>query len=367
MPVKNKPHFRVGILGGGQLAKMLALAGYPLGIHTLCYEPVADTCANIVTDVITADYDDETQLQKFASQVDLITFETENIPLQTAEFVKQFCPIYPSLKALSIGQDRLNEKNLFNSLQIKTPLFAAIHSLAELEAAINTISYPAVLKTRRLGYDGKGQMVLREAADLQKAWEKLGKQALIVEQFVKFDRELSMIAVRDHQQNTVFYPLIENQHRDGILRLSLAPYHDDALQQQAQKYVQKLLEALDYIGVLVIEFFQVGQQLLANEMAPRVHNSGHWTIEGAQTSQFENHLRAICNLPLGSTEGCGYSAMLNLIGTEPDAHDILQIPGTHLHTYEKKPVPGRKLGHVTLTAADEKSLKKHLEQLLKLS
>jgi 5-(carboxyamino)imidazole ribonucleotide synthase len=354
---------RVGILGGGQLARMLALAGYPLGIRTLCFEAVSNTCASDVTQVIVGDYHDQAALQKFAEQVDVVTIETENIPITTAEFVNQFAPLRPSLKALAIAQDRGKEKNLFRELDILTPKFALIDSLEDLKKAITEIGLPAVLKTRRMGYDGKGQMIVRGDTDLSEAWQKLGAKELILEQFIKFDRELSIIAVRGVNQQTNFYPLVENQHEEGILRLSLAPYSDAQLQALAESYAQKIMEYTDYVGVLVIEFFQVGDKLLANEMAPRVHNSGHWTIEGAETSQFENHLRAITGLPLGSTAVHGYSAMVNCIGTMPAIEKVLQIPGAHFHTYQKSPVPKRKLGHITLTSPDKKVLQQNLSRL----
>lgn len=352
---------KVGILGGGQLARMLALAGYPLGIHTLCVEPQTGTSASFVTPVIQSDYDDQKQLKKFAEQVDVITFESENIPVATAEFVSQFRPTYPSAQTLAICQDRLNEKNLFQQFCIPAPKFAAINSLADLEKACLAIGLPAVLKTRRFGYDGKGQYLLKTANDLTAAWQKLNEQNLILEEFISFTREVSLLSVRNPAGEIKFYPLVENFHRDGILRLSQAPYENPSLQQLAQEHAKKILELFNYVGVLTIEFFQVGDHLLANEMAPRVHNSGHWTIEGADTSQFENHLRAICNLPLGSTTARGYSAMINGIGTEPDINEILKIPGAHFHTYEKAAKPGRKIGHITLTTNNKNQLEANIE------
>jgi len=357
---------RIGILGGGQLARMLTLAGYPMGIHTLCIDPAKDVCATDVTKVVHANYGDQTQLKAFADQVDVITFETENIPLETAEFVSQLKPFYPSISALKICQDRLLEKNLFKELNIPTPQFAAINSLAELEQAVAQIKLPAVLKTRRFGYDGKGQAVLKQVSDLASAWEMLGGQALILEQFMRFDLELSLIAVREKNGNVQFYPLVENQHQHGILRLSMAPFADKTLQQLAEHYVQTILTKLNYVGTFVIELFQIGQQLFANEMAPRVHNSGHWTIEGASTSQFANHLRAISGLPLGSTAVQEYNAMFNIIGEEPDMQKILNIPAAHYHTYEKQAKPNRKLGHITITASDKIIYQQGLQQLKRL-
>lgn len=355
----------IGILGGGQLARMMALAAHPLGIRTICYEPIANTCANQVTQVINAEYNDKSALEKFARSVDVITFETENIPVETAEFVSHITPFYPSLKALSIGQERGKEKNLFRELGIATPQFALIDRLEDLKKAVVEIGLPAVLKTRRMGYDGKGQFILRNSSDVETAWQTLGVKELILEEFIKFDRELSIIAVRDKNKQTHFYSLIENQHKEGILRLSLAPASacDGKFQNLAQSYAQKLLDYLDYVGVYTIELFQVGDKLLANEMAPRVHNSGHWTIEGADTSQFENHVRAICGLPLGSTAARGWSAMINCIGEMPALETVLQVPGAHYHSYEKSAAPNRKVGHVTLTASDAQVLQQRLQKL----
>ncbi len=357
---------KVGILGGGQLARMMALAGYSMGIHTLCLDPIANVCAADVTKVIQADFTDEKQLKAFAEQVDVITFETENIPLSTAEWVNEIKPIYPTLEALKIGQDRWLEKNLFKALCIPTPAFAAINNVTELEQAVAKIGLPAVLKTRRFGYDGKGQLVLKQATDMTGAWEKLGKQALILEQFIPFERELSLIAVREKNGNIQFYPLVENLHKQGILQLSQAPFENNLLQQKAEGYVQAILNKLNYVGTFVIELFQKGEELLANEMAPRVHNSGHWTIEGAVTCQFANHLRAICGLPLGSTAAKGYSAMFNIIGEYPEQKKILSIPEAHYHTYEKQAKPKRKLGHITINVADKAIYEQRLRQLQKI-
>lgn len=359
-------NMKIGILGGGQLARMLALAAYPLGIRTVCIDPSVDACAKDVTNVLAADYADEAQLKAFAEQVDVITFETENIPLTAAECVAAVKPLHPGLPALKTGQDRRLEKNLFKELRIPTPLFFPIDSFADLENAIKKTGLPAVLKTCRFGYDGKGQYVIKKQDDLTKAWRLLGGQALILEQFMPFDRELSLIAVRDQKQQIQFYPLVENQHREGILRLSMAPYLDTALQQQAERYAQALLTHFNYVGVLVIELFQIGAQLFANEMAPRVHNSGHWTIEGAHTSQFENHLRAICGLPLGATDIKGYSAMFNLIGQEVPLGKTLAVSGAHYHAYHKAPKPNRKLGHVTLNADTQEKYQARLAQLKKI-
>lgn len=356
---------RIGILGAGQLARMLSLAAYPLGFQTLCIDPTQEACASQVTDVITADFTDENALKKFLDQVDCVTYETENIPLASAEFISKHRPLFPSPEVLKISQDRLYEKTLFQELEIPVAEFHKIDNLEDLEDAIQKIGFPAVLKTRRFGYDGKGQFVLKSSSDIEKAWALFSNHhpELILEKWIPFQQEVSLIAVRNTASEICFYPLTRNEHREGILRFSEAPYHHADLEKQAQNYMRALLEHFNYVGVLTIEFFDADGELLANEMAPRVHNSGHWTIEGAQTSQFENHVRAICNLPLGSSEMQGPSAMFNCIGNEPSAQDILSIPGAHFHSYGKAPKPQRKLGHVTLVG---NSAEKYAVSLKKL-
>ncbi len=357
----------VGILGAGQLARMLALAGYPLGMNLRCYDPTPDSPAAPMAQQTVGDYDDFAALAKFASEIDVLSYEFENVPVAAARFLAERVPVYPPPAALEAAQDRLTEKSLFASLGIPTPPFAPINTLIEFENAVTKIGLPAVLKTRRMGYDGKGQTVLRASDDITPAWEALGSGtvALILEGFVPFERELSLLLVRGREGGSVCYPLVENQHREGILRQAVAPSVNVtvALQSQAELYGRLLAGHLDYVGLLAIEFFVREDRLIANEMAPRVHNSGHWTIEGAETSQFENHLRAVAGLPLGSVECVGYSAMLNLIGTIPDANAILAVPGAHLHLYGKSPRPGRKLGHVTLRADNPQTLATRLEAL----
>lgn len=342
---------KIGILGAGQLGRMLALAGYPLGFEFRFLDPAPDSPSRHLGEFINAPYDDEAALTRFVDGLDLVTFEFENVPAAVLDFLGGRVPASPPREALATGQDRLSEKNLFRELGIETSPFATVDSHNDLERAVAELGLPAVLKTRRLGYDGKGQFVLRDATDIDRAWDELGGVPLILEGFVDFDRELSIIAVRGRGGGeTVFYPLTENTHEGGILRRSRAPAPDLdlALQATAEEYARRVLDRLDYTGVLTIELFQCGERLLANELAPRVHNSGHWTIEGAETSQFENHLRAIAGLPLGSTETVGYSEMINLIGTTPDPAEILARTGAHLHLYGKAARPGRKLGHVTI-------------------
>ena len=355
----------IGILGGGQLGYMLALAGYPLDFHFRFLDPSPQAPVGRIASRVTAEYTDFEALEKFAHGLALVTYEFENVPVEAARFLQKLVPVYPSTQALEIAQDRRSEKLLFQKLGIPTTEFAAVNSADELDHAVGKIGLPAVLKTCRLGYDGKGQWVLRAGEDVERVKKEMPSAKLILEKFVKFSRELSILAVRARNGATSFYPLVENHHRGGILRLSFAPAPSLAgsLQQEAEDASRRILEALDYVGVLAIELFECDGRLLANEMAPRVHNSGHWTIEGAVTSQFENHLRAVSGLPLGVTRTLGFSAMLNLIGELPDANELLALPDTHLHLYGKSPRPGRKVGHVTLRADSTDEMQQRLRQL----
>jgi 5-(carboxyamino)imidazole ribonucleotide synthase len=355
----------IGILGGGQLGYMLALAGYPLGLHFRFLDPSPEAPVGRIAQRVTADYTDEAALEKFSSGLELVTYEFENVPVEAARFLAERVPVYPPPAALEAAQDRLAEKSLFRRLGIATTEFASVSNPAEFDAAVKTIGLPAVLKTSRMGYDGKGQWILRTAEDVAKAKSELPAVQLILERFVPFTRELSVLAVRSKTGESSIYPLVENHHRSGILRLSLAPaprLEPDILR-AAERAAQRVLESLKYVGVLAIEFFEHQGELLANEMAPRVHNSGHWTIEGAITSQFENHLRAVLGLPLGSTGPAGHCAMLNLIGDLPESAEVLAVPDAHLHLYGKSPRPGRKLGHVTLRAASPERLALRLSEL----
>ncbi|HEX2596101.1 MAG TPA: 5-(carboxyamino)imidazole ribonucleotide synthase, partial [Luteimonas sp.] len=301
------------------------------------------------------DYRDEAALAEFASRIDVATFDFENVPAESAQWLSDRVPVFPNPGALATAQDRLAEKTLFRELDIPVPAFAPIASRDELDAAIAAIGAPAILKTRRLGYDGKGQFRLKSAADADAAWAALGPQApkvgLILEAFVPFDRELSVVAVRGRDGEFRAWPLTENWHVDGVLSASLAPARvSDALRDTAYRHARKLAEALDYVGVVALELFCKDEQLLANELAPRVHNSGHWTIEGSETSQFENHLRAVLGLPLGDTRMVGTACMLNWIGAMPDSAAVLAEAGGHWHDYGKAPRAGRKVGHATLRA-----------------
>ena len=321
----------VGCIGGGQLGRMLALAGAPLAVRLRFLDPAADACARDVGELVVGAYDDPACLDRLAEGADVVTYEFENVPVEAARRVSAV----PDARALELGQDRLAEKELFRSLGIATAPFG---SVAE-------VGVPALVKSRRLGYDGKGQRVVDSA-------EPIGGDEL-AEGLVEFERELSIVGVRGRDGETAFYPLAENVHRGGILATTRAPARD-APQPEAEEIATRLLDELGYVGVLAVELFDAGGELLANEFAPRVHNTAHWTIDGAETSQFENHLRAILGLPLGSTAARGASAMVNLVGRVPPLEHLLDIPGAHVHLYGKQPRPGRKLGHVTLVGANER-------------
>jgi 5-(carboxyamino)imidazole ribonucleotide synthase len=354
---------RIGLLGGGQLARMLALAGIPMDLSFRILDPAADACARGLGDFIQAPFDDPEALRRLADGCDCVGFEFENVPAGAFEALGLYAPLRPAPHTLAQAQDRLAEKRLFEELGIPVAPWRAVSSPADLRAAAVEIGLPAVLKTRRQGYDGKGQRVLRDPAYLDGAWEGLGRVPCTLEGLVPFEREVSLVAVRGLDGARRFYPLSENSHREGILHLSRARPNDPR-QGEAEAYMARLLEALDYVGVLALEFFEQGGRLLANEFAPRVHNSGHWTIEGAATSQFENHLRAITGLPLGDTSARGAAAMVNLVGKATPRDSILALPGAHLHLYGKAPRPGRKLGHVTLVTQDAAALDLVLPALL---
>jgi phosphoribosylaminoimidazole carboxylase, PurK protein len=338
---------KIGILGGGQLARMIALAGYPLGLQFIVLDPDKNAGAAGLSEHLLGAYDDPDLLAQLAEKADVVTYEFENVPADVAEFLASHTRVYPPANALAVAQDRLLEKNFFNDLGIGTAPYASVDNRQDLQAAMPKIGYPAILKSRRMGYDGKGQAVLRSEADLAAAWHSMQGAPSIVEGFVSFQREVSIIAARRPSGDIVFYPLSENQHSGGILRVATA-CNDDSEQAMAEDFVRRILEKLDYVGVIALELFDVDGQLLANEFAPRVHNSGHWTIEGSETSQFENHLRAILDLPLGCTETRGQAAMVNFIGGLPNTDDLLNLSHAHLHLYDKAPRKGRKVAHATI-------------------
>lgn len=357
---------KIGIIGAGQLGRMLALAGYPLGLRFVFLDQSADAPGAQVGRIITGRFDDVTRLEALAREVDIVTFDVENVPVAAVAAIAAKRPFLPPIEALGISQDRLTEKKLFRSLRISTPDFQPVDSLADLKRAVTRLGVPGVLKTRRLGYDGRGQFKLRTPADIGAAWEALGSVPLIYEVFVSFSREVSIIGVRSTRGELRCYPLSANTHVGGILRHSVAPYRNTRLQRQAESCLRRVMRQFDYAGVLTIEFFVCRGRLIANEIAPRVHNSGHWTIEGAETSQFENHVRAILGLPLGSTRAVGHSAMINFIGTMPPPEVLLRVPGVHYHGYGKEPRPNRKLGHCTITATSARERNRALSRIMKL-
>jgi 5-(carboxyamino)imidazole ribonucleotide synthase len=357
----------VGIIGAGQLGRMLALAALPLGIRCRFYDRVADAPGGHVGELVVGEFDDLGRLREFARGVDVVTFDWENVPVESVRALKGVAPVYPAANALEQSQDRLYEKALFRDLGIPTAPYAPVDLASDLEQACARLGRPGILKTRRLGYDGKGQARIRAAADVATAWGALGGQPLVYEGFVRFEREVSLVAARSRRGEIAYYPLVENAHEHGILAITRAPYAHAKLQREAERHMRAVLEHFRYVGVLTIEFFVERGRLVANEMAPRVHNSGHWTIEGAETSQFENHVRAILGLPLGSTTTRGHAAMVNFVGRLPKPARALAAAGLHLHDYGKSEArPGRKLGHATLVAATPAERERRLKAALKL-
>ncbi len=358
---------KVGILGGGQLAQMLAQVGQTMGIQFKFICPDSSACAADYGELICLPYDDESAHQTLMDWADVITYEFENIPNSMVRKLEKSSTLYPPSGALATAGDRVAEKTMFNELGIGTAQYQSINSLEDLQQAIATIGRPSILKTRSEGYDGKGQVVINDSVDLAAAWGKLEGVPCILESMVHFDREVSIIASRKANGEIVFYPLTENHHRQGILRLSLC-LNSEPLQRKAETMVRKIAEHLDYVGTIALELFQAGDELLANEIAPRVHNSGHWTQDGTQASQFENHLRAVCNLDLINPELIAPTAMVNLIGTLPDRDDIAKHSNSVPHIYGKSEREGRKIGHINLTAksASQTEFLNELKSLLEL-
>jgi len=348
----------IGILGAGQLGMMLAEAGQKLGFDFRFLALSSESSCEGKGQVLRGDWNDHNLLKQFCAGLKVVSYEFENVALDAANEIQRHAALEPTAKALMISQDRKLEKSFFNQCGIPTPRFMAVDSVAELETFADKAGLPLVLKTRRMGYDGKGQRLVENMAGLASAFEELGANNLIAEEFVNFDCECSIIAVRDQKGSILFYPLIQNYHKEGILRLSIvpSPLLTPALQKQAENYIAKILEGLDYCGVLTLELFVRKGELFANEMAPRVHNSGHWSIEGALTSQFENHIRAISGMQLGPCSVKCPSAMLNLIGEIPASLRALKADDLFLHDYNKSPAPGRKLGHLTIVAQSFEAL-----------
>ncbi|MEO6780664.1 MAG: 5-(carboxyamino)imidazole ribonucleotide synthase [Bradyrhizobium sp.] len=357
--VKLKPGDTIGILGGGQLGRMLALAAARLGLRCQVFSPDPDSPAfDVVLNATCAEYADVEALELFANDVDVITYEFENVPAACAMILAARRPVLPDRKILETTQDRLAEKDFVRKLGIGTAEYADVSSAAALRAALATIGLPAVLKTRRFGYDGKGQAIIRQDDDPDRIWEELGTKSAILEAFIPFEREISVIAARSAEGEVECFDVTENEHSDHILKTSRAPAAiSDTLAAQARDVAGKIANALNYVGVLAVELFVVqgdgGPRILVNEIAPRVHNSGHWTLDGASISQFEQHIRAIAGWPLGKPVRHGPVTMTNLIGDDiKDYERWLTVPGATVHLYGKgAPRPGRKMGHVTEVAA----------------
>lgn len=340
---------RIGVLGAGQLGRMLALAGYPLAKSFVFYDLSGSPSAGLGEVIVDRDGD---YLDDFLTRVDRVTYEFEHLPVDVAEKIAALKPVHPCPRALQVCQNREAEKTLFGELGIPTPQWRIADSADSLRQAAEELGCPVVAKSNTEGYDGKGQAVLRDPSEAEAAWTGIGHPRLIVEKFVDFSREVSVIAARGEDGEVAYYPIAENSHHEGILRYSVAPAPKMAadVDDQAKSYIRALLNELNYVGVLTLELFQTADGLVANEMAPRVHNSGHWTIEGAMTSQFENHIRAVSGHPLGNTDARGYSCMINIIGEHGDLDAIMRLPYAHLHLYNKAERPGRKLGHVNILA-----------------
>ena len=341
---------RVGVVGGGQLGRMLGLAGTPLGCSFTFLDPSRDAGARSVGRLLVGAYDDEELLGELATSSDVVTYEFENVPASAARRVEASVSVFPPPRSLELTQDRASEKELFERCDVDVAPYVLASDMGQVERGLEEVGLPAIVKTRREGYDGKGQVVVRSTPDIASIDAATGGRDLLIEQMVDLRRELSIIAVRGRDGDVVTYPLVENLHHEGILRLSRAPAPDvDRFADQAERSARSLMDELGHVGVLTVELFETQDgRLLGNEMAPRVHNSGHWTIEGSETSQFENHIRAVTGRPLGSTAARGISAMVNLIGELPDPADVLRIDGAHLHLYDKEPRPGRKVGHITV-------------------
>ncbi len=357
---------KIAILGGGQLARMLCLAAYPLGIEIVCVDPKLDCSVKNMSATFCADYSEVDKIFAHLKNIDCVTYELEALPIQSLQQLARQLPIYPSVDILAIAQDRFLEKKLFTELDIPTTEYQCIDTAQAIKNFIDLHSTPVFIKTRRDGYDGKGQIRVNHIDESETSFNRMPKSPLIIEQGIPYDFEVSLISVRNQQGDIRFYPLTLNKHIDGILRVSEAPFVNGKLQESAESYARRIMEKFNYIGVMTIEFFCVDGRLLANEIAPRVHNSGHWTIEGAHTSQFENHIRAISGLPLGSVAVTTLSRMVNIIGTKPDPASLVSIPGLHYHWYGKDPLPGRKLGHITICEADRVTLDQHYSEAIRM-
>jgi len=339
----------IGILGGGQLGRMLAVAASRLGLKAHIFEPGANPPAGQVADqVTTASYEDEAALHRFAQSVDVITYEFENIPTSALDILEQIRPIHPGRRALAISQDRLSEKEFLTGLGLKVAPYANVTSAAEAEAAAQSIGTPSILKTRRMGYDGKGQVRLKNVSDMEQAWQAMQGAPSVLEGFINFSHEVSVIAARTSDGQVACYDPGENVHREGILHSTTVPASLSAAQRMdAVLLAGQILNALDYVGVMGVELFVTADGLIVNEIAPRVHNSGHWTQNGCDICQFEQHIRAVAGWPLGDGSRHSDIRMENLIGADMDRVPELRKTNAALHLYGKSEVkPGRKMGHV---------------------
>lgn len=354
---------KIGVIGAGQLGRMMALAGYPLGQKFAFCGNTNEEPAAMLGNMHT---EKDCAINTLAKYADVITYESENTSVEQVREIAKTVPVFPAEKSLYISQHRGREKSLFNQLDIPSAPYQIVNSLKELVLAVTKIGLPAVLKTTTEGYDGKGQFVLKENTQIEQAWQEIGNRELILEGFINFNRELSIIAVRNEDNEHVYYPLVQNIHHEGILRYTIAPAQEisEDVQQTAEIYMKKLLDELDHVGALTLELFETDTGLFVNEMAPRVHNSGHWTMEGAETSQFENHVRAITGMPLGSTAPKQtFTAMVNIIGKTGDLNRVLAMSNAHLHLYDKTERKNRKLGHINILSNSAEELFKTLEKL----
>jgi len=358
---------RIGILGGGQLAMMMIkMSSNKHNIDFLVVDPSEKPPASKYAECIKSEYDDIESLNLLIKNCDVITIDFENVPSHALKYLEKHISVYPNSKSVETCQDRLSEKNLFLQNNIPTTKFKSIGSEKDLEEGIKEFGGDSILKSRKLGYDGKNQIVVgnQNAKDI---WKKIGGMESIIENKINFITEVSIIGVRNIAGETFFYPLVENSHKHGILNTSIAPFENHTLQKEAEVIHKKITSLMDYVGVLVIEFFiDKNNKLIVNEMAPRVHNSGHWTISGSNISQFESHILAISNLPLKEIKTPKYSGMINILSKMPDINKIEKIGVSNIFNYGKSERPNRKLGHITITCSDKKLLIEKINTISKI-